>query len=157
MAPRGISAEVNRSENLLVSEHQAKLTAAKGGISSGGMAATPTPIGDPFAGGAPQQSQPSGFGTSNSAAQGFGMIGTNGHASQDRPAPFGQPQPTPFAAPAPAGNPFGQATGFAAPVQPQAPIPNAAPVADPTQMSQFSAQQFGFGKIPEAAPPPKYC
>lgn len=159
MAPRGMSADVNRSENLLVSEHQAKISAAKGGaMQPGGMGSASAPIGDPFAGGAPQQSQPSAFGAPPAAPHAFGMGATNGHAAQDQAVPFGQPsQPAPFGAPPQVGNPFGQGGGFAPPPQVQAPITNPAPVANPAQMAQFSAQQFGFGKIPEAAPPPKYC
>lgn len=149
MAPRGISPEVSNRENQVVSEHQAKLNAATGGgMSSSGNAGPGAPLKDPFAGANPQ----SGFG--GGAGAGFGMGATNGNAPPQQSGPFAQ-VPQPFGGQTPAGNPFGQNSDFAQPQQAQ--VQSSAPVATPAQGPQFSAQQFGFGKIPEAAPPPKYC
>lgn len=152
MAPRGMSAEVNNRENQLVSEHQAKLNAAMGRTTSrSGTAGPGAPLKDPFAAAGSQQQQ--GYGTGFGG--GFGMGATNGSAPPQQSGPFGQIQPAPFGGPPPVSNPFAQPSDFTQPQQ--APLQNSAPVANPAQASQFSAQQFGFGKIPEAAPPPKYC
>lgn len=159
MAPRGMSAEVNSRENQLVAEHQAKVsTAIGGGMPSSGSGSGGFQIKDPFAHSAnavPQQS--AGFG----GGGGFGMGATNGAApSQQQSGPFAQipqqvhQQPPQFGAPPQLGNPFGQNAAFTQP--PQAPVQSSAPAANATQDTQFSAAQFGFAKVPEAAPPPQY-
>lgn len=168
MAPRGMSAEVTQRESQLVAEHRAKVDAlSRGGIQthspaggSNGLEAK-----DPFAqrpgvaqsnntgfGGAPQQN--SGFGgvpQTNSGFGGFGMGSGNSGGAQQHNAFVQAPQqlqhPT-LNAPPPQGNP-----GYG---QPPAQIQSAAPAPNAAQDPQFSAAQFGFAKVPEAAPPPKY-
>lgn len=157
MAPRGMSTEVTQRESQLLAEHQAKLDA----LSRGGMHAA-DPISssafrmkDPFAQDANAPSQPH---------QTFGAFGAvNGGAP---PQPFVQqpaqmaPQQmldshSPFMAPAQQGaNMFAQNPSFGQP--PLAPVQNPAPVSDSAHDAQFSATQFGFAKVPEAAPPPKF-
>lgn len=167
MAPRGASAEVHQREGQLVSEHRAKMDAlSRGGTQMSQRNANsfrnqaPVQAKDPFASNGGQQNQ--GFGG------GFG-------AQQNNPAypngvqiqnPFQQQQqnmgsqvpmnvnPTGFSAPNPQQNLFGQS-------QPQGhqehmSMESPAPVANASHDAQFSAQQFGFAKVPEAAPPPRY-
>lgn len=164
IAPRGMSAEVTQREGQLIAEHRAKVDAlSRGGVQTqpGGGASNGFQMKDPFAqgpGGAPNNAGGFGAAPQNNAGFGGGFgAGNNGGAPQQQQNAFGQPQQQMQQPPInpPAGNAFGQTPGFA--LQPPLPIRNAAPAPTPGQESQFSAAQFGFAKVPEAAPPPKYC
>eukprot|EP00177_Eucheuma_denticulatum_P005279 GFKZ01009605.1.p1 GENE.GFKZ01009605.1~~GFKZ01009605.1.p1 ORF type:complete len:267 (+),score=40.08 GFKZ01009605.1:258-1058(+) len=170
MASRGMSAEVQQREAQIVAEHHAKID----GLSRGGMEATPSStannafqVKDPFAqsGSTPaQQNQAMPFGG--------GFDGSNGMQTSpfsQQPASFLQPQqsfpqppqpmaqnPSPFSAPNPQqASMFPPSQPFQQPQVQQA-VPNPTPVSNPSDNAQFSAAQFGFAKIPEAAPPPRY-
>lgn len=177
MAPRGMSADVTRQEAQLVAAHRAKVDALlRGGMQTNARAAGTNgfEVKDPFAqkpAGPPQLNagfngapNNSGFAAppSNPGFGGFGGANMNDSAQQQQGNAFGLPsqqippqsQP-PFGGGQPPNNSFAQ-NHNSGPAQQSVPIPNAAPVATAAHDPQFTATQFGFANVPEAAPPPKY-
>lgn len=157
MAPRGMSAEVTQRESQLVAEHQAKLEA----LSRGGtqalepMSSNAFRMKDPFAqepNASPQQNHTFGaFGAVNGGVPSQSFVQQPSQMAQqqmsDSPSSF-------LASPQQGANMFATDPSFGLP--PQAPVQNPAPVSDSGHDAQFSAAQFGFAKVPEAAPPPKF-
>lgn len=158
-APRGMSAEITQRESQFVAEHRAKVDAlSRGGMQTHAPNNNRTQPGDPFSKAMPNgnNSNFASFAQPQPVANGMAQEPMNsdfGQPMQQNAAPFGQQQQQPVSQPAnpfAGNNSFGQAASATMTQDPSSPPLTAA------QEQQFSASQFGFARVPETAPPPRF-